>query len=93
MHAWRSFFRSEPTALLGAVWIALWACVALTSSLWRPDPSLHANAQHLEWAMLAPGTTVHLDAAGVAENTLDTRTFWLGTDRFGRDYLATTLDR
>ena len=38
--------------------------------------------------MLAPGTTVHLDAAGVAENTLDTRTFWLGTDRFGRDYLS-----
>ena len=70
------------------MWIALWACVALTSSLWRPDPSLHANAQHLEWAMLAPGTTVHLDADGVAENTLDTRTFWLGTDRFGRDYLS-----
>ena len=38
--------------------------------------------------MLAPGATVHLDAAGVAENTLDTRTFWLGTDRFGRDYLS-----
>ena len=70
------------------MWIALWASVALTSWLWRPDPSLHANAQHLEWAMLAPGTTVHLDADGVAENSLDTRTFWLGTDRFGRDYLS-----
>ena len=88
MHVWRSFFRSEPTALLGAVWIALWACIALTSSLWRPDPSLHANAQHLEWAMLAPGTTVNLDASGAAENTLPQRTFWLGTDRFGRDYLS-----
>ncbi|MBL6645373.1 MAG: ABC transporter permease [Flavobacteriales bacterium] len=38
--------------------------------------------------MLAPGTTVTLDGAGVAENTIPTRTFWLGTDRFGRDYLS-----
>ena len=88
MHALRSFFRSEPTALLGAVWIALWACIALTSWLWRPDPSHHANAQNLEWAMLVPGTTVNLDAKEVAENTLPQRTFWLGTDRFGRDYLS-----
>ena len=88
MHAWRSFFRSEPTALLGTVWIALWACIALTSALWRPDPSLHANAQNLEWAMLAPGAEVHLSADGVAKNTMHSRTFWLGTDRFGRDYLS-----
>ena len=88
MAAWHSFFRSEPTALLGAGWIVLWAGIALTSTLWRPDPTPNANAQHLEWAMLDPGTTVHLDADGVAKNTVDTRTFWLGTDRFGRDYLS-----
>ena len=84
----RTFFRHEPTALLGAVWILLWTAVALTSTLWRPDPTPNANDQHLEWSLLPPGAEVNLDADGVAENTLATRTFWLGTDRFGRDYLS-----
>ena len=76
----QSFFRSEPTALFGAGWIVLWAGIALTSTLWRPDPTPNANAQHLEWAMLDPGATV--------EEAGDTRHFALGTDRFGRDYLS-----
>lgn len=80
MHALRSFFRSEPTAFLGAGWIVLWAGIALTSTLWRPDPTPNANAQNLEWAMLDPGATV--------EEAGDTRHFALGTDRFGRDYLS-----
>jgi peptide/nickel transport system permease protein len=84
----RDFFRSEPTALAGACWILLWTLVATTSTLWRPDPSRHANQQNLEWSMLAPGTTVTLYPDGVAENTLPRRTFLLGTDRFGRDYLS-----
>ena len=84
----RAFFRHEPTALLGAVWILLWTAVALTSTLWRPDPTPNANDQHLEWSLLPPGAEVNLDADGVTENTLATRTFWLGTDRFGRDYLS-----
>ncbi len=83
-----AFFRREPAALLGAAWILLWTAIALTSVLWRPDPSPNANNQHLEWSMLAPGTTVSLDADGIAEKTLATRTFWFGTDRFGRDYLS-----
>lgn len=82
------FFRKEPTALIGAVWIAVWTVIATSSGLWRPDPTPNANDQHLEWSMLAPGTTVTIDGAGVAENTIPTRTFWLGTDRFGRDYLS-----
>lgn len=80
MQALRSFFRSEPTALFGAGWIVLWAFIALTSTLWRPDPTPNANAQHLEWAMLDPGATV--------EEAGDTHQFALGTDRFGRDYLS-----
>lgn len=76
----QSFFRSEPTALFGAGWIVLWAGIALTSTLWRPDPTPNANAQHLEWAMLDPGATV--------EEAGDTHQFALGTDRFGRDYLS-----
>ena len=88
MQTIRAFFRSEPTALIGAAWILLWTVIAATSTLWRPDPTLHANDQHLEWSMLEPGTSVNLDADGIAENTLSNRTFWLGTDRFGRDYLS-----
>lgn len=80
MSAVQSFFRSEPTALFGAGWIVLWAGIALTSTLWRPDPTPNANAQHLEWAMLDPGATV--------EEAGDTHQFALGTDRFGRDYLS-----
>ena len=76
----QSFFRSEPTALFGAGWIVLWAFIALTSTLWRPDPTPNANAQHLEWAMLDPGAAV--------EEAGDTHQFALGTDRFGRDYLS-----
>ena len=80
MSAVQSFFRSEPTALFGAGWIVLWAFIALTSTLWRPDPTPNANAQHLEWAMLDPGAAV--------EEAGDTHQFALGTDRFGRDYLS-----
>lgn len=83
-----AFFRREPAALLGAAWIALWTAIALTSAMWRPDPSQYANDQQLEWSMLPPGATVDLDSGGIAENTWPTRTFWLGTDRFGRDYLS-----
>lgn len=88
MQGIRDFFRTEPTALAGACWILLWTFVATTSTLWRPDPSRHANHQNLEWSMLAPGTTLTLDANGAAGNTLPHRTFLLGTDRFGRDYLS-----
>lgn len=88
MQTVNAFFRREPAALIGAAWILLWTAIALTSTLWRPDPTPNANDQHLEWSMLAPGTTVSLDADDVAENTLATRTFWFGTDRFGRDYLS-----
>ena len=88
MQTVNAFFRREPAALIGAAWILLWTAIALTSTLWRPDPTPNANDQHLEWSMLAPGTTVSLDADDIAENTLATRTFWFGTDRFGRDYLS-----
>lgn len=86
MHGLRAFFRAEPTALAGASWILLWTGIALTSSLWRPDPAPHANTQHLEWSMQGPGSsmTVVNPLDGVPEQ----RTFLLGTDRFGRDYFS-----
>ena len=86
MQCIRAFFKAEPTALAGTLWILLWALIALTSTLWRPDPSRHANEQHLEWSMLAPGATVEVPDVHAA--TLHEQTFILGTDRFGRDYLS-----
>ena len=85
MHSLRAFFRSEPTAFLGVAWILVWTVIATTSTMWRPDPSRHANEQHLEWSMLKPGTTVIESAQ---KGTTGQRTFILGTDRFGRDYLS-----
>ena len=85
MQAIRAFFRSEPTALLGAAWIALWTIMATTSTLWRPDPTPHANDQHLEWSMLSPGESVE---AFLPTGLSVQRTFLLGTDRFGRDYFS-----
>lgn len=88
----RRFFGQEPTALIGAAWIALWCVIALTGPFWRPDPSLFANDQHLEWSMLPPGSTVTLESAPGLENTIvQQKTFWLGTDRFGRDQLSRIL--
>ena len=88
----RRFFGQEPTALIGAAWIALWCAIALTGPFWRPDPSLFANDQHLEWSMLPPGSTVTLESAPGLENTIvQQKTFWLGTDRFGRDQLSRIL--
>lgn len=83
------FFQREPTALLGALCIFAWAMVATTSASWRPDPSPNANAQNLEWSMLPPGSSVMTTAERPGINT--TRTFLLGTDRFGRDFLSRML--
>ena len=44
------------------------------------------NAQNLEWSMLPPGSSVITAAASPSIG--ETRTFPLGTDRFGRDFLS-----
>jgi ABC-type dipeptide/oligopeptide/nickel transport system permease subunit len=86
------FFKREPSALLGAVWILLWSVVAITSSFWRPDPTRFANGQNLEWSMLSPGSTVNVSVSSPKGVTItEKKTFWLGTDRFGRDQLSRIL--
>ena len=76
-----SRFMSHRLGALGALWILLWVFIALVGSPIRPDSSEHANAQHLEHGLLAPGA-VWEDAAG------EMHTAWLGTDQFGRDMLS-----
>ena len=76
-----SAIRQHPLATAGAAWIALWTLIALLGPWVRPDGSRYANDQQLEHALLEPGSTsVRADGTHM--------THWLGTDRYGRDYLS-----
>lgn len=76
-----SAIRQHPLASAGAAWIALWTLIALLGPWVRPDGSRYANDQQLEHALLTPGSTsVRADGTEMAH--------WLGTDRYGRDYLS-----
>lgn len=74
-------FRQYRPAWWGFMWICLLTVVAIAGPLLRPDPTPFANAQNLDWALLSPGATVQ-QADG------SWRHFWLGTDRYGRDFLS-----
>ena len=78
---WFGAFRQHRPALIGLVWIALLALVALGGPLIRPDASRHANVQNLNQSLLEPG------AIAVLEDGTSMR-HWLGTDRYGRDFLS-----
>ena len=76
-----SAIHQHPLASAGAAWIALWTLIALLGPWVRPDGSRYANDQQLEHALLTPGSTsVRADGTEM--------THWLGTDRYGRDYLS-----
>lgn len=74
-------FQNHKPALVGLIWIALLAVVAIAGPIIRPDPTEHANAQNLNQALLDPGTSVTLDDGTIMRH-------WLGTDRYGRDVLS-----
>ena len=76
-----SAIRRHPLAATGAAWIVLWTAIALLGPWIRPDGSRYANDQQLASALLAPGaSSERADGREV--------THWLGTDRYGRDYLS-----
>ena len=76
-----SAIRQHPLAATGTAWIALWTLIALLGPWVRPDSSRYANDQQLEHALLEPGSaSVRADGTEM--------THWLGTDRYGRDYLS-----
>ena len=74
-------FKNHKPALIGLIWVALLAVVAIAGPIIRPDPSEHANAQNLNQALLDPGASVTLDDGSTMRH-------WLGTDRYGRDVLS-----
>jgi peptide/nickel transport system permease protein len=74
-------FQNHKPALVGLIWVALLAVVAIAGPIIRPDPSEHANAQNLDQALLDPGASVTLDDGSTMRH-------WLGTDRYGRDVLS-----
>ena len=67
-------------ATVGLIWISLWIIVAIAGPLLRPDPTPFANDQYLEFSMLSPGTVV--------ERADGSFTYFLGSDRYGRDFLS-----
>ena len=78
---WFGAFRHHRPSMIGLVWIALLVVIAVSGPLIRPDASLHANAQNLNQSLLEPG------AISVLEDGTSVR-HWLGTDRYGRDFLS-----
>ena len=74
-------FQNHKPALVGLIWVALLAVVAIAGPIIRPDPSEHANAQNLDQALLDPGASVTLDDGSTMRH-------WLVTDRYGRDVLS-----
>ncbi len=67
-------------ATVGLIWISLWIIVAIAGPLLRPDPTPFANDQYLEFSMLSPGTVV--------ERADGSFKYFLGSDRYGRDFLS-----
>jgi len=68
-------------ALVSTGWIAVLILIALAGPSIRPDASPNANAQNLERSLLEPGATWEASNGSA-------QTFWLGTDRYGRDVLS-----
>ncbi len=81
--AWRRF-RKNPLGLFGAALVVLITCVAIAGPALVPDRSPNANEMNLKLAAQKPGFKAELES----DHGVVSRTFLLGTDRFGRDLLS-----
>jgi peptide/nickel transport system permease protein len=77
-------FLASKLATIGFGWIILWVVVAVAGSLLRPDPTPNANDQHLEYSLLPPGSVVEAEDG-------TSFTYYLGSDRYGRDFLSRVM--
>jgi peptide/nickel transport system permease protein len=75
-------FKKEKVGIASLIFLCLVFLMAIFGSLITPDKTPHGNHQHLEIALQPPGF-VYID-----EHTDLPKTFWLGTDRYGRDVLT-----
>lgn len=95
----KKFLRNKP-AVLGLVVIVLISIVSLLGASIRPDKSENANEQVLEISRQKPGFSTRMvrdgnvlrvvDASYVplAHEEIIERTYYLGTDKYGRDVLS-----
>ena len=74
-------FLASKLSVIGAIWIAIWVFIAVSGPLLRPDPTPYANDQFLEFSLIGPGSEV------IKPNG-EEFTYWLGSDRYGRDFLS-----
>lgn len=71
----------EKLAMAGLTWITFWICIALSGPLLRLDKDPNTNTQHEAYSFSKPGTEAVLEDG-------TTFTYWLGSDKYGRDYMS-----
>ena len=71
----------EKLAMAGLTWITFWVCIALAGPLLRLDKDPNTNTQHEAYSFSKPGTEAVLEDG-------TTFTYWLGSDKYGRDYMS-----
>ncbi len=90
---WRKF-KKDKLAMAGFVFMGLLALIALLGSAIRPDDSENANQQNLFISKKGPLTQIDFhdngeicsNASCIAHHQI--KTYYLGTDRLGRDVLS-----
>jgi peptide/nickel transport system permease protein len=113
-------FKKEKLGILSLIFLGLIFAMAVLGYLVTPDQTPYCNDQHLEIALLPPGSSVYflntpkeqpIKNVGIFQKMLfgqpsrynsvpifddeiyfkhkgQKKTFWLGTDRYGRDVLS-----
>jgi peptide/nickel transport system permease protein len=78
-------YQKDKLAVAGLYFFILLVLIAFFGIWFRPDNTTNSNDQHTEWAKLKPGSTVtYTNHNGEKAQ----KTFWLGTDRLGRDVFS-----
>ena len=77
-------FKKEKAGMISLVFLFLVLLIALLGNRITPDKTRYCNDQHLEIALQRPGFTVE----NWGNDSLQKKTYYLGTDAYGRDVLS-----